>query len=80
MAGTLSILLPGAGRIYARRFWDGLFGFMMVALALKATNISYQHENKLGMVFYGFMTAAFYSGEILGAYRAASHFKKIQKN
>jgi len=30
----------------------------------------YQRENKLGMVFFGFMTAAFYSGEILGAYRA----------
>ena len=71
MAAALSALLPGAGRVYVGRSWDGVFGFLTFALAAQATTVSAQRENGLGLALFGLTTVAFYAGEIVGAYRAA---------
>ena len=72
LASVLSAAVPGAGRFYADRRWDGMFGFLTVsALA----NITYQYHNLNrdgGTLFFGTLTATFYLGEIVGAYRTAA--------
>lgn len=71
LAAALSVLIPGSGRIYAGRTWDGIFGFLTFALSanLAHTHLDKGHQIRGG--FFTFITLAFYGGEIIGAYRAA---------
>ena len=71
LAAALSVLIPGSGRIYAGRTWDGFFGFLTFALS---ANLAYEHLNSGHTIrggLFSFATLAFYGGEILGAYKAA---------
>ena len=71
LAAVLSALLPGSGRIYAERTWDGFFGFLTFFLSAE---LAYDHLNKGHEIrggLFTFSAFAFYGGEILGAYRAA---------
>jgi putative component of membrane protein insertase Oxa1/YidC/SpoIIIJ protein YidD/TM2 domain-containing membrane protein YozV len=71
LAAALSVLIPGSGRIYAGRTWDGFFGFLTFTLS---ANLAYEHLNSGHTIrggLFSFATLAFYGGEILGAYKAA---------
>jgi putative component of membrane protein insertase Oxa1/YidC/SpoIIIJ protein YidD len=71
LAAVLSALLPGSGRIYAERTWDGIFGFLTFTLS---ANLAYEHLNSSHTIRGGLFlisSLVFYGGEILGAYRAA---------
>lgn len=71
LAAGLSAIIPGAGRIYAGRTWDGFFGFLTFALVLNATYLNYQNGNRVSTTVLGIGTGIFYLGEIYGAYRSA---------
>ena len=71
LAAGLSAIIPGAGRIYAGRTWDGLFGFLTFALVLNTTYLNYQNGNRVSTTVLGIGTGIFYLGEIYGAYRSA---------
>ncbi|MBF89755.1 MAG: hypothetical protein CMG75_08935 [Candidatus Marinimicrobia bacterium] len=76
-ASGLSSILPGAGRIYAGRTWDGLFGFLTV---LSLTNLTYSYHlknNDAGRLFFGSLTMTFYLGELFGAYQTTLSYNKL---
>ncbi|MEE9166712.1 MAG: membrane protein insertion efficiency factor YidD [Candidatus Neomarinimicrobiota bacterium] len=75
LASAFSTLIPGAGRIYAGRTWDGILGFLTVVLAANVTRVSHQRERRFETAIFGLVTAAFYSGEILGAYRTTAKMR-----
>ena len=75
LAGLLSALLPGAGRVYAGRWFDGLMGFFMVYLTATSAYESSKREDSLSKVFSYSLAGIFYTGEIYGAYRSAKYYQ-----
>lgn len=74
-AGILSAILPGAGRVYAGRWFDGLMGLAMVYLtASSALDASKQNNDFQKSITYS-MAVVFYAGEIYGAYRSAKYYQ-----
>ena len=76
LASTLSAVIPGAGRLYAGRGWDGLFGFLTVTALANITHRYNRLNRDGGTLFFGTLTATFYLGEIVGAYRAVVEANK----
>ncbi len=75
LAGLLSALLPGAGRIYSGKWFDGLMGFLMVYLTAASAMESSKRNNMFNKVFSYYMAGVFYTGEIYGAYRSAKYYQ-----
>ena len=75
VAAVLSAVVPGSGRAYAGRPWDGLMGFMTVALTASAAYGGLSTDRPIeGGIFLSF-AAIFYAGEIYGAWRAAKYYQ-----
>jgi hypothetical protein len=74
-AALLSALLPGAGRAYAGRWWDGLMGLLVFSLSLDNARTARQLERPLATPFWIGVTALVYSGEIYGAWRTAKYYQ-----
>jgi len=79
LAASLSIILPGSGRAYAGRPWDGLMGFLTVTLMGTVTQSSYQNDHNILGGIYLSATTIFYFGEIYGAWRTAKYFQPPKK-
>jgi len=74
LAAVLSAVVPGSGRAYAGRPWDGLMGFMTVALTTTAAYGALTTDWPIeGGIFLSF-AKIFYAGEIYGAWRAAKYY------
>ena len=73
----LSSILPGAGRIYAGRTWDGLFSFLTISSLAYQTYRYHIKNNDTGNLFFGTLTMTFYLGELFGAYQAAISYNKL---
>ncbi len=76
-ASGLSSILPGAGRIYAERTWDGLFGFLTISSLANLTYRYHIKNNDPGRLFFGTLTMTFYLGELFGAYQAAIAYNRL---
>ena len=74
VAGILSIF-PGAGRVYAGRWFDGFMGFVMVYFTASSAIDASKRDNYFGKSFAYSMAAIFYTGEIYGAYRSAKYYQ-----
>ncbi|MDP6966996.1 MAG: membrane protein insertion efficiency factor YidD [Candidatus Marinimicrobia bacterium] len=72
LAAGISAMIPGAGRIYTGRAWDGLFGFITVGMLTTATYTNVSTGNGWGTALSAAAALIFYCGEIIGAYRAAA--------
>ncbi len=81
LGGAMSAIIPGSGKMYAGRFWDGLQAFSMtVAPAYNA----YYHFNKTGVKsFQGWLwtavTSWFYLSDIYGSIKAVQEYNDTQK-
>lgn len=81
LGGAMSAIIPGSGKMYAGRFWDGLQSFSMtVAPAYNA----YYHFNKTGVKsFQGWLwtavTSWFYLSDIYGSIKAVQEYNDTQK-
>lgn len=73
IAAGLSMVVPGLGRAYAGRKVDGLYGFLMSALAINVGYKSLKRESLFAPLYVG-MALTFYGGEIYGAYRTAKYY------
>jgi len=77
LALFLSALLPGAGRFYAERSGDGIFSLMTVLTPAAAAAYYYFYTDfKPGLYASAGAFAAFYAGELYGAYNSASIYHK----
>ena len=73
LAGTLSFLIPGLGKVYCNQYGDGIFSFMLI----NATGfLAYDafRENNIRSIkgwFFAGISAIFYAGNIYGSYISA---------
>ncbi len=78
LAGGLSAVIPGTGRVYAGRWFDGLMGFFMVYItattAYETSKLKNQYLQGVRYTMFGI----FYFGEIYGAYRTAKYYQKTE--
>ncbi len=74
----LSMIIPGAGRIYQGRFWDGLFSFITFSLCSYNAYQSYRNDQYVKFGVFSIISIAFYGGEIYGvnSYNNELHIKK----
>ena len=75
VAGILSAIVPGAGRVYAGRWFDGFMGFVMVYFTASSAIDASKRDNYFGESFAYSMAVIFYTGEIYGAYRSAKYYQ-----
>jgi len=74
-AASLSVLIPGAGRIYTGRWFDGFMGLSQFLLSAVITNYAYQNDWKVLTAVSGGITFIVYGGEVYGAYRTAKYYQ-----
>ena len=75
LAASLSAVIPGAGRMYASRWFDGLMGLSQFLLYAAITNYAYQNNWDAATAISGGITFIIYGGEIYGAYRTAKYYQ-----
>ena len=67
----LSMILPGAGQVYCGKYWQGVLTFLSVASTALGAYFSYINNYKDVSYTLIFFSAAFYIGNIYGAYNSA---------
>ncbi len=74
IAGILSIVIPGSGKIYTEEYSDGITAFILTGLFsyLAYDNLKHQHKFR-GYLFSG-VAAGFYFGSIYGSIASAQIF------
>ena len=71
VAGILSAIIPGAGKFYTDKFWDGIWGFISsIGLAYLSYDNFHADHNFRGWLFGG-LAVGFYSGNIYGSAASA---------
>ena len=79
IAASLSII-PGLGKLYSGRFYDGLYGVFNLAIAWKTSSLAIKNQRKiLGPLFLGSFTIL-YAAEIYGSWRATKYYQPSEKN
>jgi len=75
LAASLSAVIPGTGRMYAGRWFDGFMGLSQFLLYAAITNYAYQNNIDILTGIAGGGTLIIYGGEIYGAYRTAKYYQ-----
>ena len=74
IAAALSII-PGLGKLYSGRFYDGLYSIFNLAIAWETSSIAIKNQRKiLGPFFLGSFTIL-YAAEIYGSWRATKYYQ-----
>ncbi len=68
LAAFLSALLPGSGRWYAGRFYDGLYSFLLNAIMGYGLYDAYRSGDRVREAAFGMGLAYFYLGNVYGSY------------
>lgn len=68
IGSILSIFVPGTGRMYAGRFWDGIFSLITIISTGYSAYYYYNKDNYLVASILGGITGVFYIGEIFGSF------------
>lgn len=76
LAGLLSSIIPGSGKIYTKRGKDGLFSFALVGTsAWQASRlISRKGIANVGSIFFTGFAAGLYAGNIYGSVKTAKDY------
>ncbi len=75
-AAILSIVLPGAGHLYAGAYKDGLLAFLVNAALIGATYEAFDKEIYVAGGLVGAVGLGFYAGNVYGALNSAHHTNK----
>jgi len=78
IAAALSIV-PGLGRVYAGRLYDGLYSIMTMAITGKAAAIAIKSKRKILAPAFSAAFVVLYAAEIYGGWRAAKYYHPTQK-
>ncbi len=70
----LSALLPGAGRVYAGRIWDGVASLGMLCIFSSFAYLGYKTKDNFKLYFFGALSFSLYLGELYGAYTSAKYY------
>jgi hypothetical protein len=80
LAGLMSAILPGSGRIYAGRALDGFMGMWMMYLVGNSAYNAIKKERPIAGPIFGTAAGFVYLGEIYGGWRAAKYYQYSEKN
>jgi|WetSurMetagenome_2_1015567.scaffolds.fasta_scaffold11940_3 hypothetical protein len=80
-AGFLSTLLPGSGKLYARRGWDGLYSLLIVGSLAWQSYEGYRKDGPVSVrcLLFGGLGAVFYVGNIYGSTIAARNYNESKR-
>lgn len=76
LAASLSVVMPGSGKFYAKRWKDGIMSFLFVGLTAFQSYRGFDKngsESVYGWIMGG-LSAGFYLGNIYGSYKAAKDY------
>ena len=79
---TVLAVMPGMGKIYSGRVYDGMYGALNLFASLKAYSFAKENQNKIMMNVFGVTSLIFYTSDIYGSWRAAKYYqpKKIESH
>jgi len=80
LAGLMSAILPGAGRIYAGRALDGIMGMWMMYLVGNSAYNALKKERPIAGPLFGIAAGFVYLGEVYGGWRAAKNYQYSEEN
>jgi tetratricopeptide (TPR) repeat protein len=72
-AGFLSAIVPGSGKLYARRSWDGFYSLLIVGTMAWQSYEGYRKDGPVSVrcLLFGGLGGVFYAGNIYGSIVAA---------
>ena len=76
LASFLSSLVPGLGKVYAGRAYDGLYSFIINAGSFYLAYDAYKNNRKPEVYLYSAMFIFFYSGNVYGSWIAAREYNR----
>lgn len=81
LAGVISAIVPGLGRVYAKDYSDGIISFIFVA---STAYQAYRRFNKNGVKsptawIYSGVSLGFYIGNIYGSVQSAKYYNSIKR-
>ena len=78
LAVSLS-LIPGMGKIYAGRAYDGIYGVFNLFVSLQAYSTATKNKNKFISSVFGLSSVVLYASEIYGSWRAVKYYQPKNK-
>ena len=76
LAAFLSSIVPGLGKVYAGRLYDGLYAFVINAGSFFLVYDAQRHKRRPELYAYSAISLFFYSGNVYGSYIQAKKFNK----
>src|SRR5574338_153396 len=73
-AGLLSVIIPGAGKIYTKNYGDGITSFLLTGLFTYLAYTNFEHKHYTRAWIFTAVGAGFYTGNIYGSIAAAQIF------
>lgn len=81
LAGILSAIVPGAGKIYTEEYGDGITAFILTGLFSYLSYDNFKHNHNFRAYLFSGLAAGFYLGNIYGSVASAQIFNaKIDFN
>ncbi len=74
LAGILSAILPGAGKIYTKNYGDGITAFILTGLFSYLAYTNFEHNHPTRAWIFTALGAGFYVGNVYGSIASAQIF------
>lgn len=74
LAGILSTLIPGSGKIYTQEYGDGITAFILTGLFAYLAYTNFEHDHQTRAWIFTAIGAGFYVGNIYGSVASAQIF------
>ena len=74
LAGILSAIIPGAGKIYTNNYGDGITSFILTGLLGYLAYTNFDHNHPLRAWIFTALGAGFYAGNVYGSVASAQIF------
>jgi len=79
IAAILAIV-PGLGRIYTNRFYDGFYSLINLAITWEGSRVATKNNQKILAPIFTAAFTTLYIAEIYGSWRAAKYYQPLKKN
>lgn len=74
VAGILSAIIPGSGKIYTEKYGDGITAFILTGLFSFLAYDNFKHSHQIRAYIFSGLAAGFYFGNIYGSVASAQIF------
>ena len=75
LLSTVLAFIPGIGRSYSGRVYDGIYGMLNLLLSAKAYSIAIKTGNKPMTIIFGGTSVILYASEVYGSLRALKYYQ-----